>query len=235
MGGYDERVRSEITTIRNMEKTILRDRESGLFANLVDSPLKRAMVVGDDMRRYVDPATFTNAAEKEQEKWLNAMQTQHSVNLGSQSMLSIESEQEEEELYLADAIATTTNTNIQGAPVDGGLSPSRSQSLLLMVGEEGWTSPSGLTKTKSIGGLKVKMRHHQLDFMGHFKQQAFDKTVERRVNQRGRLKSILMSDAIPPSLTQAIVKPSEVNLLSVLVMMVPLARSERMDSSGPVR
>lgn len=191
MGGYDERVRSEITTIRNMEKTILRDRESGLFLpNLVDSPRgKRAMVVGDDMRRYVDPATFTNAAEKEQEKWLNAMQTQHSVNLGSQSMLSIESEQKEEEkLYLADAIATTTNTNIQGAPIDGGLSPSRSQSLLLMVGEEGLDQPhSGLTKTKSVGGLKVKMRHHQLDFMGHFKQQTFDKTVERRVNQRGRL------------------------------------------------
>ena len=31
------------------------------------------------------------------------------------------------------------------------------------------------------------MRHHQLDFMGQFKQQTFNKTVEHRVNQRGQL------------------------------------------------
>lgn len=200
-GGYDERVREEITTIRNMEKTILRDRESGLFLpDIVDSPRgKRAMIVGDDMRKYVDSTTFTEAAEKEQKKWLLAMQTQKSVDLDTttgfqgldevQSLLSADSRPliDDSELHMGETSTIMENAHGKSRGEVGTSSPSRSQNL--MIGEEGLDQPysAEFTKKKRASDQRAKMCHHKLNFMGQFKQHTLESIVARRVKQRGQL------------------------------------------------
>ena len=194
-GGVDERVVHELTTIPNMEKTIIRDKESGLFLpelGLGDSPRgKRAMITGEENRRMVDPLTYTKGTEAEQEKLLQTLRVQHLIGLEEKSSEVAEEEEGELGGGLSEsrALLRGTITNDKSSLVDGG---SRTHSVVQIPGGSTLSlccdlPHAGLTKSQSITALKEKMHNHSVDFMGNFKQSTFNRTLKKRIADRAML------------------------------------------------
>ena len=126
-GGVDDRVVHELTTIPNMERTAVRDKESGLFLpelGLSDSPRgKRAMILGEQQRKMVNPLTYTKGTEAEQEELLQTFRIQHMKMVGE------EEKEKQVRLREEEGVRSISMSNEKNDPKDpwateGALAPS---------------------------------------------------------------------------------------------------------------